>query len=264
MKTKFTLATLIFTLVSFVSFSQKTIDAEDIIRDIKAGKDISISNATIEGNLDFTYMEEKLESLPQKKRRRRWWNSNNGDNKIKNVIEVSISFENVTFNDDVLAYIPDSEDSGYTFIAHFEDNAIFKNCVFKRKAMFKYSKFENDSSFENADFQDDTTFKYSEFRRAANFANTTFENAATFKYTDFSTFVSFANSTFEESATFKYTKFRNGVSFKDVKFEEDLNLKYTEVRGKFDISGMKVAYDIDSKYTSINGKSFTRYLVNNQ
>ncbi|MEQ6122879.1 pentapeptide repeat-containing protein [Pseudotenacibaculum sp. MALMAid0570] len=260
MKNKITLLTLIFTLVSFVGFSQKTVNASDIIKDIKAGKDVSINNAIIEGVLDFTYMDEKLEDLP--KRKKRWWKGNNGDNKVKNLIETKISFVNCTFKDDVLAYIPDSDDSGYTFVASFEDDAIFKDCVFQRKAMFKYSYFENESSFENADFQDDTTFKYSKFKKTASFKNTNFENGATFKYANFANFISFANSTFKETTTFKYTKFNDGVSFKDVRFEEDLNIKYTEVHGKFDISGMKVAYDIDSKYTKINGKSFSRYLLN--
>jgi hypothetical protein len=262
MKNKITLVTLAFTLMSFVSFSQKTISAEDIIADIKSGKDISISNATIEGVLDLTYMEEKLAELP--KRKKKWWKNDSGDNKVENIIKVRLSFNNVTFKDDVLAYIPDSDDSGYTFTASFENKALFKNCVFERKAMFKYSEFEDDSSFENADFQDDTTFKYAKFRRSADFTNNTYENSATFKYAKFATYISFANSTFNESATFKYTKFNDGVSFKNVKFEEDLNIKYTEVNGKFDISGMKVAYDIDSKYTKINGKSFSKYIIEQQ
>ena len=262
MKNKITFLTLVFALVSFVGFSQKTVNAEDIIDDIKAGKSISISNATIEGVLDFTYMEEKLKDLP--KRKRRWWNNNGSDNKVKNLIEVKISFQNCTFKDDVLAYIPDSEESGYTFVASFDKDAIFENCTFERKAMFKYSHFDEDSSFENAKFQDDNTFKYAKFKRSANFENAKFDNGATFKYAHFSTFISFAKTTFGESATFKYAKFRDGVSFKDAKFEEDLNLKYTSVNGKFDISGMKVAYDIDSKYTKINGRSFSRYLLNNQ
>ncbi|MBL4605930.1 MAG: pentapeptide repeat-containing protein [Flavobacteriaceae bacterium] len=238
MKNKITLLSFFLTFTSLVAFSQKTVDASDIIKDIKAGKSISISNATIVGDLDFTDIEEKLKNLPRKKR---WWN-NKGSNTIKNLIDTEISFVNCTFQDDVLAYIPDGENSGYTFIANFENDVIFKNCTFERKAMFKYSKFERNASFENAKFQEDSTFKYAEFDN----------------------FISFANTVFEETATFKYTKFRNGVSFNNAKFEEDLNIKYTEVRGRFDISGMKVAYDIDSKYTKINGKSFSRHLLNNQ
>lgn len=239
MKNKITLFSLALVLVTFLGYAQRTVNASDIIKDIKAGKDVKISNATIEGTLDFTYMEDKLKDLP--KRKRRWWN-NGGTNTVKNTIETKVSFVNCTFKDDVLAYIPDGDYSGYTFVASFEDDAIFKDCKFERKAMFKYSRFERESSFENAKFNDDTTFKYAKFDN----------------------YVSFANTNFEETATFKYTKFRNGVSFKNANFEEDLNLKYTEVRGKFDISGMEVAYDINSKYTKINGKSFTRYLLNNR
>ncbi len=262
MKNKITLLTLVFSLISFVGFSQKTVNANDIIKDIKAGKLVNISNATIEGILDFTDMEEKLKDLPTRKRK--WWNNNGNDNKVKNPIEVKISFTNCTFTDDVLAYIPDSEESGYTFVANFEENAIFKDCTFERKAMFKYSNFDKESSFENAKFQGDSTFKYAKFRNSSNFANTDFQNEATFKYAEFKTFIDFSNSSFEESATFKYAKFRDGVSFKNVQFGEDLNIKYTEVSGTFNISGMKVAYDIDSKYTKINGKSFSRYLLNNR
>ncbi len=239
MKNKITILSFLFVFASLVSYSQKTVKAEDIIEDIKAGKTVSITNATIVGDLDFTYMDEQLKDLPKRKRRR-WWN-NGGSNTVKNLIETKVSFVNCTFKDDVLAYIPDSDYSGYTFVASFDDDAIFKDCVFEGKAMFKYSKFERDSSFENAKFQDDTTFKYAEFDN----------------------YVSFSGTNFEETATFKYTKFRNGVSFKNANFEEDLNIKYTNVRGKFDISGMKVAYDINSKYTKINGKSFTRHLLNN-
>lgn len=236
MKNRITLLTVAFLCVTSFVFAQKTVYAKDIIKDIKAGKSVTISNATIEGDLDFTYMDDKLQDLP--KRKKRWWN-NGGSNTIKNVINTKVSFTNVVFKDHVLAYIPDSDNSGYTFIASFKDDAIFKNCTFERKAMFKYSRFEGKSSFEGSKFDDDTTFKYAKF----------------------DDFVSFADTSFDESATFKYAKFRDGVSFRMAKFEEDLNIKYTEVRGDFIIQGMKVAYDIDSKYTKINGASFNKYLI---
>lgn len=258
---KYITLTLIFTLITTLSFAQKTVQASDIMKDIKAGKDVVISNATVEGILDFTYMDEKLEDLP--KRKKSWFWNNGGSNKVKNLIESKVSFTNVTFKDDVLAYIPDGDNSGYTFVANFEKDAMFANCTFERKAMFKYSKFEQASTFKNAKFNDDSTFKYASFDKATSFENAEFNYDSTFKYAKFKTYVSFANTKFEETATFKYTEFKDGVSFKDANFEEDLDIKYTKVKGKFDASGMKVAYDIDSKYTSINGKSFTRYLIDN-
>ena len=261
MKNKITLITMLFCFVA-VGFSQKTINASDIIKDIKAGKSISINNATIVGVLDFTFMDEALEKLPKRKKKS-WWGNGNYDNKVEKIINVKISFENCTFKDDVLAYIPD-EDSGYTFTADFEDIAIFKDCTFERKAMFKYSNFKLNSDFSGTSFNDDSTFKYAKFKKNINFSNTTFEEVSTFKYAKFNRNVSFANAVFKDSAVFKYTQFNEGVSFKNTNFEEDLNIKYMKVSGKFNITGMKVAYDIDSKYTKINGKSFSKYLLNSK
>ncbi|MGG8497648.1 pentapeptide repeat-containing protein [Tenacibaculum sp. TC6] len=240
-------------------FAQKTVNASAILQDIKEGKSIEYSNTVIEGILDFTYMNEALPKLPK---RSKWWN-NGGSNSIEKQITSKIVFENCTFKNDVLAYIPD-EKSGYTFVANFENIVVFKNCSFEEKAMFKYSNFEKNTDFSYAKFNGDTTFKYAKFDRGITFKNTFFEEPATFKYADFKEFVSFENSIFDESATFKYTEFNKGVSFNNVKFKEDLNIKYTKVSGEFDITGMEVAFDIDSKYTSINGKSFNKHLLKNR
>lgn len=243
-------------LLTTILFAQKTIDANDILKDVKQGKAITISNATIEGVLDLTYMDEALPKLPK---RSKWWN-NGGSNTVEKQITNRISFVNCTFKDDVLAYIP-HEKSGYTFIANFEDEVIFKDCEFEQKAMFKYSDFEMDADFSGTKFNGDSTFKYAKFERDIDFQNSLFDEPATFKYAKFDRFVSFKNSIFKESAVFKYTEFKDGVSFNNVRFEEDLNIKYTKVNGEFDINNMDVAYDIDAKYTSINGKSFSKYLL---
>ena len=262
MKNKITLVALVFLLQSLVAFTQETIDAIDIMKDIKAGKNISISNAIIEGTLDFTDMEEKLQTLP--KRKPKWWKNKGNNKNVKNTIRVNISFVNCTFKNDVLAYYPDNESSGYIFIANFEGDVIFKNSIFERKALFKHSYFKEKTSFENVKFQGDTTFKNSDFRTVTNFSNTSFQYDATFKHSIFKKFIDFSDAIFKENVTFKHTKFKGGVSFKNVKFEESLNIKHAVIIGKFDISGMKVAYDIDSKHTKINGDSFSNYLSNNK
>jgi hypothetical protein len=222
-------------LIGVPSLAQQTVKASDIISAIKKGKDITYKDVTITGVLDLTFMNEKLPDLPKK---RKWW-KNGGSNTVKESIDSKISFVNCTFKDDVLAYIHD-EDSGYTFIANFEDDVIFKNCRFKGDAMFKYSGFEGIADFSNATFEKSTTFKYADFDTKANFANTVFE----------------------EDAIFKYTEFKDGVSFNNARFKENLNIKYTQVNGDFDIKGMRVARDIDSKYTDINGKGLSNYLIN--
>jgi len=228
-----------FFLILFITsslFAQQKIKASDILNDMKKGKTISYENVTITGILDMTYMDDKLPNLPRKHK----WYKNGSSNSIEEKIESKILFVNCVFEDDVLAYIHD-EDSGYTFIADFENDVRFKNCQFKRNAMFKYSDFEGNADFSGSKFAESNTFKY-----------TKFENK-----------VSFANAIFEETANFKYTKFKKGVSFKNTRFEEDLNFKYTKVRGDFNIDGMKVAHEVNSKYTDINGKGFSKYLLEN-
>lgn len=227
-------------LLSFVLFfsltltAQRTVSAADILDDIKAGKSVAYENVTVTGTLDMTFMNEKLPDLPKKHK----WYRNGGSNAIKETIDGKISFVNCVFEDDVLAYFHD-EDSKYTFTASFDNDVRFKNCEFKRNAMFKYSAFERNADFSGSKFLKESTFKYAKF----------------------DTFVSFSNTFFEEYATFKYTKFKEGVSFNNAKFEDDLNLKYTKVRGDFNVSGLEVAHDINSKYTDINGDGLSKYLL---
>lgn len=217
--------------------AQQTVNASDIMRDIKMGKTVSYDNVTVTGTLDMTYMNEKLPDLPKRKS---WW-KNGGTNSVEQQIEGSISFTNCTFEDNVYAYFHD-EDSEYTFIANFENDVRFTNCTFKGEALFKYSEFERNADFKGSKFGDRTTFKYAKFE----------EN------------VSFANTVFDEDAIFKYTEFRNGVSFNKANFRDNLDIKYTNVKGEFDISNMTVSNDIDSKYTKINGKGFNKHLLDNR
>ena len=261
MKNKTTLVSICLLVSVIVSFAQQKVAASDIMQDIRDGKKVSHKNTTIVGTLDFTFLEEAIEKLPKTKKNS-WfnWISNNSSNVINKNIETRISFVNCTFKGNVLAYIPD-EDSGYTFTASFDEEVLFKDCTFERKAMFKYSKFEKNTDFSGSKFEEDSTFKYAKFDRDGNFYNTAFNEVSTFKYARFKNHVNFSNSTFKDTAIFKYTKFLEGVSFKNTNFEEDLDIKYANVSGDFDISGMKVAYDIDSKYTKINGKTFNKDLI---
>lgn len=235
--TRFGLVMVLLTLFSIgVQAQSNTVKASDIMDALEKGKEVSYENVTVTGVLDFTFMDEKLPDLPTK---RRWWR-NGGDNTVNEIIESKITFTNVTFADDVIAYYHDDR-SEYTFTADFENDVIFKNCKFQRDAMFKYSEFERDASFEGSEFSDDTTFKYAQFEEKVNFASTKFD----------------------EDAIFKYTKFRRGVSFEEARFERSLDMKYTQVRGDFDIKGLYVRWDIDTKYTKINGRGFSKYMLDN-
>jgi len=230
------LTILLLTFFAFQANAQTKVQASDIMAAMKNGETINYSNVTVTGVLDFTYMDEKSPDLP---RRRSWW-SNMGDNTVNEVIEGKINFENVTFEDDVIAYFRNDR-SEYTFTADFEEDVTFKNCKFEKDAMFKYSEFERNTSFSGSIFKDETTFKYAEFTTLADFSNTQFD----------------------EDAIFKYTEFDSGVDFSSARFERSLDIKYVKVRGDFSIKDLYVRWDIDSKYSSVNGKKFTKDMLNN-
>lgn len=237
MSTKLRIAMLVlFSLFLLRGFAQNTVSAEKIMNAIQEGESISYEGVTIVGDLDFTYMDEKMDDLPS---RSRWWGS--GDNEVEESIDVKISFVNCTFKGDVLAYIHHDR-SGYTFTADFDRDVMFKDCTFTEDAMFKYSDFDNGADFSGSKFEGKTTFKYAEFDEQSDFSSTRFER----------------------DATFKYAQFDEGVSFRNTTFEESWNIKYLKARGDFDVRGLEVGDDIDAKYTRINGSSFTSHLVKNR
>ena len=120
------IAFLLVSLFSLNAQAQTTVKASDIMKAIKNREDIKYSNVTVSGMLDFTYMDEKAPDLP---RRRSWWR-NGGDNTVNELIKSKITFENVVFENDVIAYFHDDR-SEYTFTADFEEDVIFKNCKFE-------------------------------------------------------------------------------------------------------------------------------------
>ncbi len=231
---KLVLPLLLFAIAT-TSFGQ-TISADDILKDIKRGKDINYSNVTIEGTLDLTYyFEKKYEE--DYSRKKSWFGSN--ENSVEEIIEVAINFTNCTFEDDVLAYYHD-DGSDYTFIANFENDVVFKNCKFNNKTAFKYSEFEGASDFSESYFNDEALFKYAEFEK----------------------FADFGGAVFDDDANFKYAEFNKGLNFSYTSFDRDLNLKYAKIRGDFSSRKMSVRHDLDVKYTEINGESFSKYLLN--
>ena len=224
-------------IFSIRAIAQQKIDASSIIEDLKIGKSVTYTDAIITGDLDFTFMDEKLPDLPTRSK----WRNNGGDNSVEESISQNIYFKNCVFEGNVLAYIH-HEASGYTFIAHFDGEVTFEGCKFNENAMFKYSEFDRKASFSKSKFLNESTFKYAEFDEYGDFSETYFERDATFKYAQFDAGVSFSNTTFDES----------------------WNIKYLKASGDFDIKGLEVNDDVDAKYTRINGRSFSSYLISSR
>jgi len=234
MKQALTLLSLLLGL-AITSTAQSKIKASDIIKQINEGHDVAYTNVEIEGNLDLTDLQNRTKAPHSNT----WLRHFDGDdNTFVSTVNVSLTFTNCTFLDDVLAYYHLNH-SRETFVANFEKGVVFKNCNFDRASEFKYSQFEGVATFAGSAFKEEANFKYAVFSSGPSFVNTKFEDGANFKYTHFPVETSFQQATFYGLANFKYSKFSSPVNIESVAFK-----------------GIE-----DFKYTRIDGRSFTSYLL---
>jgi hypothetical protein len=224
-------------IISVSATAQTKIKASDIIKQIDAGRAVDYSNVEIEGDLDLTDLQNRRHERGSGSSLTDLFNDNSV---FESQVEVSMRFTNCTFLGDVLAYYH-IERENETYIAHFEKDAVFTNCIFKRASEFKYSEFDGLAAFAGCTFYESANFKYTEFSSGPTFANARFEGGADFKYTEFPRETTFERAIFRGLANFKYSKFRSPLNLEGISF------KGTE----------------DFKYTRIDGESFTSYLLNN-
>ena len=152
MKHKLILSSLLIGLV-FISFAQTKIKASDIIKQINEGHDVTYTNVEVEGNLDLTDLQNRIEA----KRSPGWLRHFDGDDDMfVSTVKVSLTFTNCTFQGDVLAYYH-LDHQRETYIANFEKAVVFKNCNFNRASEFKYSEFEGSATFAGSTFSRSVT-----------------------------------------------------------------------------------------------------------
>jgi len=248
---------LCFLLIPVVSFAQSRVNAQDILRDIDAGKAVEYRNVEITGDLDFSKLKDrKLDERSERERRRSrgstltyWYH-----------VRTPITLIDCTFRGDVIAYRHDDW-KNETHNALFHEDAMFSGCRFNGKSEFKYSKFIKDADFSETSYQKEANFKYTEFSSDISFSGSRFEEYANFKYTEFPGPADFANVNFRDEADFKYAKFPEGVSFADASFRRLANFKYAKFYEPFNFEGTEFEGSTDFKYTKLEGRSFTTYLL---
>ncbi len=211
-------------VITITALSQTRIKANDIIKKINEGQAVNYSNIEIEGDLDLTDLQNRQIERPH--------SNFSGDNATyESTVEVPVSFANCTFLGDVLAYY-NLERQRETYIANFEKDVVFKNCVFKRASEFKYTEFNGAVVFSGSTFNEPANFKYAEFWNGPLFNDVKFEAGADFKYTEFPRETSFEKATFYGLANFKYTKFRSPLKMDGVAFKGSEDFKYTSIDGR--------------------------------
>jgi len=216
--------TIFLCLIAAAAVAQ-TIKASDIIKQINEGRMVEYSNVEIEGDFDLTNLENRR---PVHSATNRF---NDDFATYESTVEVSLNFTNCTFLGNVLAYYH-IDRKNETYLAHFEKDAVFKNCIFKNASEFKYSEFNGVATFAGCTFNDVANFKYAEFSSGPSFSNVKFESGADFKYTDFPRETSFEKATFRGLANFKYSKFRSPLKMDGVAFNGSEDFKYTQVDGQ--------------------------------
>jgi uncharacterized protein YjbI with pentapeptide repeats len=208
-----------------LSIAQTKVNARDIIKQINEGRAVAYNNVEIEGDLDLTDLENRRVERSSST----WLLDDNAT--YESTVEVSVNFTNCTFLGNVLAYYH-VDRRNETYIAHFEKDAVFKNCVFKNASEFKYSEFDGAAAFDGCTFNDEANFKYAEFSSGPSFSNVKFESGADFKYTEFPRETSFEKATFYGLANFKYSKFRSPLKMDGIAFKGDEDFKYTKIDGR--------------------------------
>ena len=204
---------LLFLFAHAISFAQKTVTAASVIQNINNNQPVSIKDAQITGDLDFTNLNnKKLEK-------------SESDNKVYvSTIEVPVTFSNCTFTGKVLGYYnPDYDKpfvkNGTVYNANFNAAANFQNCTFQKDISFKYTVFNNKVSFEACSFNEEAEFKYTNFKSGPVFSGATFNDAAVFKYVDFPAGFDFSNAVFNGATDFKYAQFKHAGNFTNASFK---------------------------------------------
>lgn len=215
--------------------------AADVIAQINAGTDVHLDGAVIEGDLDFT----RLDNMRR---------TNTGGDRaaFRSTVKPNLNFTGCTFTGEVLGFV--NNDNGWgkssepIYHADFNGNVTFTDCKFRRKVAFKYSNFEREADFRGSTFRRDANFKYTVFEENTDFAACRFGGEANFKYTDFEEAPSFAGTVFEQDATFKYTKLERGVDFSNTVFEDDADFKYVDLGRTVSYAGAEFRGNVDFKY----------------
>ncbi|PHI20899.1 hypothetical protein CEQ90_05910 [Lewinellaceae bacterium SD302] len=243
----FLLSSLLLCFVFSLSAQQK-IDAESIIADLDAGKDISISNAVIMGDL-------RLIDLQDRQTKGGDWGK---QEKVLCHVRNRLSFDKCEFRGQVLGYFSEGSWNKKNQIhidVDFHEAVSFTNCDFKEGFKVKYSRFDEDADFSGSIFRREGLFKYTKFEQLANFSNTRHDEA-NFKYTEFEELADFSGARFEGEANFKYTDFEGDLDLTNTAFTGSNDFKYVKFPRDTKMDGVEFSKRSDFKYAKLGREDF--------
>jgi len=224
----------------------KEVNATYILEKIEKGKNISLEDARITGELNLSKIE--LITLPiARSKQEIMYCGLEEELKIvesniiirDSVFERDVDFSNTEFRKDIeffgTSFSSRNFFRGANFAgdANFEDanfagNADFQNTNFTGNAYFRDANFAGNANFEDANFAGDADFYHANFAGNAGFWYANFAGFANFNHANFAGNSDFYHANFAGNSVFWYTNFRGNAYFTDTNFRGNATFFSTE------------------------------------
>ena len=196
----------------------RSISADTIVRDLRAGKPVVLEHAVVEGRFALT-ASDAVHAVFKCRDCTFRQNVAISDAKFERTVDLTGStFERqadvrgVQFDAPALFRDSTFENRADFSLALFRDLSSFSEAKFRAPAIFNDARFE-DAAFIASRFLGDATFEDATFRGAARFHRATFNGDASFSGVDFRERSEFSSSRFERGATFAGARLGDDASF---------------------------------------------------
>jgi len=178
-----------------------TVEASQIIEDMKAGKNLLIENKTVNGDIDFTALGGSTKESP-------------GLNRV--YVSSAVSFVNCIFNGRISSY---SSSNDLATLCDFSKSLSFLECQFKEDVLFRESIFHSNVIFNKSFFVKKATFEGSRFMGEAQFNGVSFGEEARFQNIFFYNKTNFMDAAFGKTAYFQSSNFYADAQLSTTRWE---------------------------------------------
>ena len=219
LKKQFLIIIFLFFIVSCTNSNtlSDNISASKIIKLINKNRDILIIDKTIEGDLDFT----KIQNIHARSQQI-----------IVADVEVSITFINCKFEGNIIGFSVNENKNA--IITVFEKNFTFINCEFNGEINLRQNEIKGPVDFSKSIFNKKVSLEGITFWHSNNsFSSTTFNDEVKFSSSVFYGKTTFLESVFKSSASFSKCFFMQKVNFGVCNFYGYTNFYHLHCNAQF-------------------------------
>lgn len=173
----FTILAVIFISVCGIFAQEKVISASEIAAQLQSGKNVSIEDAKIVGELDLTNLPNQINDAIYREKGKT-------AKVFSSIFTQTVFFKNVKFADNVIFFRKEeNEKEIFEYRIQFKNTVKFENCSFEKDVNFELTNFDNGVSFANSVFKEKPLFIRIGLEKSADFTGTIFEQNAIFQFT---------------------------------------------------------------------------------